>query len=286
MDTRIEVLNVISDGGFVGKDGKWNSVIFKNGKYFRNRVETLIINDAGDIFIHRYGKNNEKYRIPGGGVERDGDKAKQAYQECKEEAFIIINNIQHSGIVTEELFNDRRNTDEVITYDGKITTLFTARYVSKYTGHIPEVDKDYGMKNEGRFYPFNEISNILKPEHIQAYNSRMCNNNNNEKILPYYTPNQMDEIGVYGEDPNDNFFKVKASKDNSKWYQKYTETYDPGEDWLKLVRESYIIYMNDKSPENKQSLLELGWNPSINPMNDSIIRTVSESTKKLLNYSK
>lgn len=287
MELSERTMDVVCAGGFVNKYGKWNSVVMRDGKIFRNRVETIIVNHNGDIYMDIH---NNKYRLPGGGVERDNDKMKQAIAECREEAFIVVNHMIDTGYEIIEYFDNTNFKPEgdAIIHDGKLTSLFIGRYKEAYHGYVPPVDRDNYMKENGKFYPFEEVRHMLKKEHIAAYEKYIYGDNSieqNEKIFPYYTPEQMEELGVYNSDEEENYFGTKAAKDNSDWFNTYKETYDPGKEWFKLVKEAYITYIRDKSKANKQTLLELGWNPELNIMDMKTIKNISESTKSILRYN-
>ena len=71
----------------------WNSVIELNGKNYRYRVETIVIdkNDPTKIYADVRG---DKYRLPGGSTELDASNIKQAENEVNEEALLNIKNIK------------------------------------------------------------------------------------------------------------------------------------------------------------------------------------------------
>lgn len=103
--------------------------------------------------------------------------------------------------------------------------------------------------------------------------------------LPYLTPDEMIDMGIYGQAPADNFYGILA--DNklidgkttvAEWFAAYdlytkgfyTEFTDLASAWVSKVRElSYgLKRLKESGDENailarKQSLLELGWNPEI-----------------------
>lgn len=112
--------------------------------------------------------------------------------------------------------------------------------------------------------------------------------------MPYLTPNDMIDMGVYGQSPVDNYFNSIA--DNSminenisvkEWFSMYqaandgfyTEMGSISSDWVHKVRE--LTYGLSRMIENgagdmeinsrKQSILELGWNPDIEFSNDARI---------------
>lgn len=290
-DPTLDIDKVISDGGFVGKDGRWNSIIKKGSKLYRERVETIIVDHKGDIFLRLCSNSpyDYKYKVPGGSTERNISKEAQAYNECKEEARIIIKNIINTGMVhirnygEEPLFFKRDGLP--LSWDGTYTYVFIARYDKRYDGFIKETDRDEDICNNGKFHKFEDVKDILGKEHLLAYEKYILGEDistTNEQLYPYYTPRQMISIGVYNEDTIDNYYGVKASENNYKWFKKYAETGDPGKDWSKKVTAAYNNYLNDNSKQNRQTLLELGWNPEINFFNDKICKKVSDSTKLIM----
>ena len=104
--------------------------------------------------------------------------------------------------------------------------------------------------------------------------------------VPYLSPDNMIDMGIFGQSPVDNYFGAIA--DNSminsdisvkEWFEMYrasidgfyTEMKDISADWVNKVRElsyglSKLIESHaseDKINARKQSILELGWDPSI-----------------------
>lgn len=110
-------------------------------------------------------------------------------------------------------------------------------------------------------------------------------NNMSYDILPFYTPNEMDMLGVCEEDPTNNYYGVSSeSKDTKDWYDKYKVTGDPGEDWFERVSKVYKEYLLDKSDKNRQKLLEYGWCPEVK-LTIPNIKKRTECTRKKLKES-
>lgn len=148
----------------------WNSVIELGGKNYRYRVETIIIdkNDPTKIYADVRG---DKYRLPGGSTELDACNIEQAENEVNEEALLNIKNIKDSGY---RYFVDYKKpplwqADLPIKYDGTYTEVYVALEDGVYKGKVEEVDKDESMHIHGRFFPLSKIKNILRPEHLAAY---------------------------------------------------------------------------------------------------------------------
>lgn len=92
-------------------------------------------------------------------------------------------------------------------------------------------------------------------------------------IYPCFTVNEMLDLGFINED----------DINTSSWLEDLYRTNDPGADYRDRLLETYSTYDKDKSEENKNKLLKLGWDPAIYPTNENI-KQVSESyLKRILN---
>lgn len=100
-------------------------------------------------------------------------------------------------------------------------------------------------------------------------------------LYPYFTPKEMDELGVFNDNIEDNFYKAPSNPEAKEWYNIYSSTLNPGNDWFRKVREEAARFIKEPSKENKQRLLEYGWNPEI-PFDIEIAKKVSEITKNKL----
>lgn len=146
-----------STNGFF-KDGVWNSLVVKNGKRYRERVETLIL--RGDsVFLRK--KSTSDYKIPGGSTEKNRSMKDQAISECQEEARLTPRNLKYFGCYEKPYVKGPE-------YDGYICHIFVGEFFKKYSGNIDECDRDEKMLREGKFYKLGEVSDILIPEHINA----------------------------------------------------------------------------------------------------------------------
>lgn len=144
--------------------GKWNSLIWINGKPFRHRVETFIFNDSySELYICK--RPNGSYKIPGGHLERKVSKAQQALNECKEEARIIVKNLKYIGNYTE-LYNANYN-NLPIPVCGQFVEVYVGKYGKAYSGPIFSQVRDHEMEMYGEFHPFDEVYPILKSQHRQ-----------------------------------------------------------------------------------------------------------------------
>lgn len=121
--------------------------------------------------------------------------------------------------------------------------------------------------------------------------------------LPYFTPEDMIDMGINQPVPTDNYFGVSADNthinDNmttTEWFEMYKATFNGfyteyssvASDWVHKVRT--LMYGLDRLKESgdekainarKQSILELGWNPDIKFDNNSR-RIANECTTHLI----
>lgn len=163
----------ILNGGFYDNDHIWNSIVEVDGypnKVFRKRVEVLILDDYGNVYLNKKGN---KYRIPGGSTEKDTEDIIQVQNEAKEEARICIKDVKKTGLQYVHVFTKEQSADKwfkdlPVRWDGTFTEVYTAKYDKKYTGKVDILDQDLDMCNNGKFYPIDKVYNILKPEHKKA----------------------------------------------------------------------------------------------------------------------
>ena len=165
----------IRNGGYYGEDGTWNSITVFSGDshVYRVRVETLIIKDNDSIFLKFIPKDKQRgkrtYLVPGGSTAKDISNIDQAINECKEEARILIKNIQSSGITYKEVTTPPKWAidTQAVNWNGNFTEVYVAEYDKKFNGHIEKVDEDKFMVT-GKFYKLDKIFPYLKKEHKEA----------------------------------------------------------------------------------------------------------------------
>lgn len=159
----------IKQGGYYNTDGDWNNIIVLNeypDKILRGRVETLILKD-GKLFM--FLKDNNTYRIPGGGFDKGVLNIDQAFMETKEEAKIIIDNIRYSGVSYVHIYDEIwKKSDDEISYDGTYNEVYVADFKDNYHGYIRKGLSDMELTNKGQFYDLDDVKNILKEPHKQA----------------------------------------------------------------------------------------------------------------------
>ena len=103
-----------------------------------------------------------------------------------------------------------------------------------------------------------------------------------QKILPCFTPREMEELGVFGT-AETNLYKVESSQKNIDNWDLYRSTGIVVDDYYTRVREAYEELIKNKTPEAKQNLLELGWNPEVSISSQAINMVNSLTESKLIN---
>ena len=151
--------------GVYSKSGVWNDILWIRNKPYRERAEVLILNDNNEVFLEIRGND---YRLPGGSIERLLKRTgkKQVYEEAKEEARIIIKDTIDSGVIYKiDKPPAKWEIDEGLSYEGKITSIYIAKYDKQYKGFIHKIDRDDKMVKNGKFYPLSKLTNKY---HIKA----------------------------------------------------------------------------------------------------------------------
>lgn len=284
----LSVEEIIRNNGYYDKNNRWNAVIEKGGKYYRERVEIIIVNELGQIYARVY-KSEDKCRFPGGSINKYIPNDIQASNECKEEANIIIKDVKYSNISYIDPYDIIFDNNVIIQLHGRFNHIYTGLYKSEYTAYVNPIDRDNDILYNGKFYSFNELEPYMNKYQMEAYIAMSKPDNVKSPLIyyPYYTPFQMEELGVYGESANDNYYGILASVDNIDWFNTYKKSYNPGTGWKNKLLDLYVEYGKDPSNLSiKQSILELGWNPEIDPFNDNILLAISYSTKNILNNIK
>ena len=179
-DSELTMEEILKQGGYYDIEGLWNNITQINGKIYRGRVETFVIDDYDNIYMHV--KSNGKYRIPGGSFERNTSHLYQAYSEVLEEARIICDNIRYTGVSYIKDFDTKLDT-EGITWDGTYNEVYVAHYVSEYDGYIHPKNRDKDMYLYGKWYKYDKIKDILSQYHRKVldniFNEVLPDNNTN-----------------------------------------------------------------------------------------------------------
>ena len=153
--------------------GTWNSIIKKNGKNYRERVECMIFNSEGQVLLATLKENSireryTKYILPGGSTEKGKSMEAQVKAECQQEVHINIKNIryvlQYDYKITKEHASKFEKYMPGINYYGISNNMFIADYDSKYTGYVKKADRDGGMLQMAKWYDINEVYDELSPQ--------------------------------------------------------------------------------------------------------------------------
>lgn len=317
MDKNLTIDQIIQDGGFYDIDGLWNSIISIEGKLYRGRVETLIL-DGTTLFMAP--DKHRAYRVPGGSLDKGVENARQAENECKEEARIVVKNTTYSGVhYIREYENKLKPEPGKVIWDGTYTEVYVAEFDTYYHGYIDKKDLDPGMAKDGRFRELSEVKDILTEPHKEAlkdildqvidteptlYTAKestvltekdvdnffmLTEEDINEaakveedKIHPYFTPEEMLYLGVMSE--SGNYYSDEAKIDNytKDWFQNYRSNGKVGisSDWVATLQDRYEEFINTGSETSKQEILNLGWNPEIPPTMENIKRVSDDKEKE------
>lgn len=318
MDKNLTIDQIIQDGGFYDIDGLWNSIISIEGKLYRGRVETLIL-DGTTLFMAP--DKHRAYRVPGGSLDKGVENARQAENECKEEARIVVKNTTYSGVhYIREYENKSKPEPGKVIWDGTYTEVYVAEFDTYYHGYIDKKDLDPGMAKDGKFRELSEVKDILTEPHKEALKdildqvidteptlytakestvltekdvdnffmlteediNEAANVGEEDKIHPYFTPEEMLYLGVMSE--SGNYYSDEAKIDNytKDWFQNYRSNGKVGisSDWVATLQDRYEEFINTGSETSKQEILNLGWNPEIPPTMENIKRVSDDKEKE------
>jgi 8-oxo-dGTP pyrophosphatase MutT (NUDIX family) len=189
----------------------WNAIEWIEGKAHRRRVDCLILNSLGQLFIFNDHKKTawynplKFYRVPGGSLEKNLTLEEVASLESKEEAGIVIppRAWKNSGLSytvkvpwkKDKIAKDIFKQSKVKMVGGK-TYIMIGTYLGKTDESAVEA-ADNDMYKYGKFVDIETVSNILFKEHKQALNAHLnLNLSLNEE---YVEDEDDDEINEYIE---------------------------------------------------------------------------------------
>lgn len=286
-NSNFDIATAIKDRGFYN-DGVWNSLIEKDGKYYRERGETFVFKGK-KVFCQI--RDNGTIKLPGGSTERGMTNIAAAEKEIHEEMRATVTNMKETGVV---YILEQKPSEWMsilpIEYNGRITTIYTAKYKGKYTGKIDKADYD-DLYLKGKWYNISDIydycnkyqkevlSRYMKPieeaicniasETVRSIARRAIYESDNSSILnddaipitPCYTPDEMEALGVFNDDPSLNRYGKSTSYGAQQWFHRYKVTGDVGDGYFDTIVSLHPG--TDMSDEAKQTCLEYGWNPDI-----------------------
>lgn len=167
IDFATEACNIKpSKKGFYYKD-RWNSIVERAGKKYRERVEVLVF-DNDRVYIVET-KNN--YTLPGGSTEPNKTLEEQAIAEVREECRFNITDLHFENRYFVEYSAEKKKklarcfSNSSVIYDGECNYVFTARYKSGYAGIVLSKDTSPDMLY-GTWVKFKDARKMLKPEHV------------------------------------------------------------------------------------------------------------------------
>ena len=166
-ESTIEDFEIEAETGFYDKHNRWNPIVIINGEQYRHRVECLIMMQ-NKLFVAK--SNTGALLIPGGGVDKSLSDEEQVYNECKEEARILVENIKPTGyayVRRTGVSESAKRLPKEQQWVGSYTEIYIADYAKDFTGFIDYCDRDSEMIR-GDFRPISEIVDKLVPEWKQA----------------------------------------------------------------------------------------------------------------------
>lgn len=158
-----EAFEIQGETGFYDRHNRWNPMVIINGENYRHRVECLIM-CQNKLFVAE--SNDGNLLVPGGGVDKSLSDEEQVYNECKEEARILVKDIKPTGysyIRRTGVSQSARNLPKEQQWVGSYTEVYIANYMKDFTGFIDYCDRDSEMIR-GRFRVLSDIGNRLLPE--------------------------------------------------------------------------------------------------------------------------
>ena len=172
----ISIEEIRKNGGYYDINGLWNSImITDDNKFLRERVETFIfkIDQNRELQVYLRLNDDNTYRIPGGSVTKGIPDKKQAYLECKEEARIIVKDMEYTGIhyirefenCNEIGYNEPDKMLNFIKWHGTYNKVYIGFFEAEYYGDIKRIDQDNDMYNNGKFYLIKDILPIINDNH-------------------------------------------------------------------------------------------------------------------------
>ena len=100
------------------------------------------------------------------------------------------------------------------------------------------------------------------------------------KKYPLYQFPGKKDIFVFNDNPEDNFYNCKSTKESLDWFNTYCISNEiiNEEEWFSKLKDVYTEMLQNPIPENKQRVLEMGWNPELYPSIETI-KKASDITK-------
>ena len=255
-DKDLTMDEIIKQEGYYDIDGLWNNITMIDGKLYRGRVETFVIDQENRVYMQLL--DNGGYRIPGGSFERETKHSEQAIAEVLEEAKIVCKNIQYSGVHYLKEFKKKYQQEKgKIFWDGTYNEVYVAEYEKRYNGIINPKNRDDEMYRYGNWYQYGEIKDRLSDPHkkvlgmILDSNPKKCE----EKLSSLESALESSMIGIK-EDQDKKRSALMINTNNT------------------IIGESYNLI-----DDIKQKISELGLDPQI-PLTSRNIQKINELEKE------
>ena len=198
---------------------------------------------------------------------------------------VIVNKYSH-GVKDIELSNDSRLTDIELVSTSDNETLRNFKEEIKQEATSIGRDKAkiayklldlYNSRNDMTFTESVNTKRFIE-ETIEDLNNPLIDVDIDR--CAYFTPQKMLSMGVFNDNAEDNFYNCESTKESLDWFNKYcicNEITDK-EKWYIELKKVYIEMLKNPIPENKQRVLEMGWNPELYPSFETV-KKASDITK-------
>lgn len=260
----------------------------------------------GVYIMHPYGNPDEIYEKYKSMPESDkivsDDILVKLIGKNNKEYYLMLKN----GIISPITDNDY--SDKIIEYKAVMDTVTGMRnYAKSLVENRPVWESAKYLLTKARekkVLTEEAITNNIISDAIGDFEA--LSNNNPEFIYsdyPYMSPEDMISMGVYNDDPEQNYYKaisdnklVSGDMTSEDWFEEYkiddlaySESFRNNiPNWISKVRElTYSLkkmqesgnYTEEQINSRKQSILELGWNPEIEFSNKA--RSIAVETAKM-----
>jgi len=147
-----------------------NAIINIDGKLYRYRGECLVIKGTKVFILKDKNWHGMEYSLPGGGAEEEKSLKEQVAEEVKEEAAMIVSNLESTGVqyiahILKEMQPDWLK-NQGIDYEGFFTEIFIADYQNDLNIEVTNTqDIDHTMREKGRFFEIIDVWGLLREPH-------------------------------------------------------------------------------------------------------------------------
>ena len=205
-----------------------------------------------------------------------------------------VTNLKHYEYLKNQFLREDISKEDLDKY-GSVVEHTTCTDLSKYICELCNTSPneaitqmlEISMRNNS-LYEDRLISNVIDDAIDELdKSSTVTFSNHTPSDMPYFSPEDMIDMGIHSANPEDNYFGALADIDSigdtpiEEWFEMYknasegyyTEFYKMTPQWVNTVRTLMegLKSIEDEYDINarKQSILELGWNPNIEFTNRS-----------------